>query len=245
MYSILLCAALGALVVLVSTLAVKLVWWWSVIMGLLIATAAFVLISRIVMKKVMFVLEQAAKDLQAQRFDKAIRGMKDALKFGPWQIYVSEQINSQIGMAYYVKRDFSNAFPHLEKAFFRNWVAMSMLAICYMKRQKRNLMEKTFEKAVQWNGKEPLLWNLYAYCLAEECNDKTKAKAVLERGLKKLPSDSHIKENLENLATGGKVKMRSFGDPWYQFHLESVGQLQKHQMAALGGKMKKRVTVRK
>lgn len=244
MYSILLCAALGALLVLVSTVVVKLVWWWALIVGLVVATATFVLVSRIIMKKVMAILELAAKDLQAQRFDKAIRGMKDALRYGPWQIYVSEQINSQIGMAYYVKRDFSNAFPHLEKAFFKNWVAMSMLAITYMKRQKRELMEKTFEKTVQWNGKESLLWNLYAYCLAEECDQKAKAKAVLERGLKKLPGDPHITENLENLAAGGKIKMRSFGDPWYQFHLESVGQLQKHQMAALGGKMKKRMAAR-
>ena len=244
MYSILLCAALGALLVLISTVAVKLVWWWALIVGLVVATATFVLISRIIMKKVMAILEQAAKDLQGQRFDKAIRGMKDALRYGRWQIYVSEQINSQIGMAYYVKRDFSNAFPYLEKSFFKNWVAMSMLAITYMKRQKRDLMEKTFEKAVQWNGKESLLWNLYAYCLAEECDQKTKAKAVLERGLKKLPGDPHITENLENLASGGKIKMRSFGDPWYQFHLESVGQLQKHQMAAMGGKMKKRMAAR-
>lgn len=244
MYSILLCAALGAVIVLVSTMVVKLVWWWSMIVGLVIATAAFVLTSRIIMKKVMAVLEQAAKDLQGQRFEKAIRSMKDALRYAPWQIYLGEQVNSQIGMAYYIKRDFSNAFPHLEKAFFKNWVAMGMLAICYLKRQKREKMEKTFEKTVQWNGKESLLWNLYAYCLAEECGDKAKALEVLNRGLKKLPGDAHITENIENLKSGGKMKMRSFGDPWYQFHLESVGQLQKHQMAAMGGRMKKRAVVR-
>ncbi|CAH2030207.1 hypothetical protein [Trichlorobacter ammonificans] len=244
MYSILLCAALGAVIALISVVAFKLVWWWALLIALVISTVAFVVASRIIMKKVMAALELAAKDLQGQRFEKAIRGMKDVLRFAPWQIYLSEQVNSQLGMAYYVKRDFSNAFPHLEKAFFKNWVAMSMLAICYLKRQKRDKMEKTFEKTVQWNGKESLLWNLYAYCLAEECGDRSKAKEVLERGLKKLPGDPHITDNLENLATGGKIKMRSFGDPWYQFHLESVGQLQKHQMAAMGGRMKKRMVVR-
>jgi tetratricopeptide (TPR) repeat protein len=193
----------------------------------------------------MAALELAGKDLQAQRFEKAIRGMKDALRYGPWQLYVSQQINSQIGMAYYIKRDFSNAFPHLEQAFFKNWIAMGMLAISYLKRQKRDKMEKTFEKAVQWNGKESLLWNLYAYCLAEECNDTAKARDVLQRGLKKLPADPHITENLEHLENGRKMKMRSFGDPWYQFHLETLGQLQKHQMAAMGGRMQKRMTVRR
>lgn len=244
MYTILLCAALGAVIVLFSAMVLKLAWWWSLIVGLIIATAAFVLTSRIIMKKVMAILESAAKDLQGQRFEKAIRSMKEALRYAPWQIYLGEQVNSQIGMAYYVKRDFSNAFPYLEKAFFKNWVAMGMLAICYLKRQKRDKMEKTFEKAVQWNGKESLLWNLYAYCLAEECGDKTKALEVLKRGLKKLPGDPHITENIQNLTSGGKMKMRSFGDHWYQFHLESLGQLQKHQMAAMGGRMKKRAVVR-
>lgn len=245
MYSILICAAFGVVVFLVLTLAVKLAWWGSLLIGLVVFTVSFFLLSRYVGNKIMAVLEQAGKDLQAQRFEKAIREMKEALKFGPWQLYVTDQINSQIGMAYYIRRDFSNAFPYLEKSFFKNWVAMGMLAISYMKRQKRQKMEQTFDKTVQWNGKESLLWNLYAYCLSEECGDKTKAIAVLEKGLKKLPGDPHLVENLEHLQAGRKMKMRSFGDPWYQFHLESLGQLQKHQMAAMGGRMQKRTAVRR
>lgn len=245
MYSILICAALGVVVLLVMLLAFNVPWWGSLLIGLVIFSVAFFFVSRYISSKLMVILEQAGKDLQAQRFEKAIREMKEALRFGPWQLYVTDQINSQIGMAYYVRRDFSNAFPHLEKSFFKNWVAMAMLAISYMKRQKRGKMEQTFEKTVQWNGKESLLWNLYAYCLAEECGEKTKAIAVLEKGLKKLPGDSHIVENLEHLRAGNKMKMRSFGDPWYQFHLESLGQLQKHQMAAMGGRMQKRSTVRR
>jgi Putative Zn-dependent protease, contains TPR repeats len=244
MYSILVCAAAGVAVFLVL-LAFKLAWWIALLIGVVIFTASFVVLSRIIIKKVMVALELAGKDLQGQRFEKAIRVMKDALRYGPWQLYVSQQINSQIGMAYYIKRDFSNAFPHLEQAFFKNWIAMGMLAICYLKRQKRDKMEKAFEKAVQWNGKESLLWNLYAYCLAEECNDTAKAIEVLNRGLKKLPGDPHITENLDHLTNNRKMKMRSFGDPWYQFHLESLGQLQKHQMAAMGGRMQKRMTVRR
>lgn len=245
MYSILISAAFGLLVLFVTLLVFKLAWWGAFLIGLVVFSASFFFISRYISKKLMAILEQAGRDLQAQRFEKAIREMKDAVKYGSWQLYVADQINSQIGMAYYVKRDFSNAFPYLEKAFFKNWIAMGMLAISYMKRQKRDKMEKTFEKAVQWNGKESLLWNLYAYCLAEECGEKNKAITVLEKGLKKLPGDTHLVENLENLQAGRKMKMRSFGDPWYQFHLESLGQLQKHQMAAMGGKMQKKMTVRR
>ncbi len=245
MYSILISAAVAVVSFLLLFLIAGLPWWASTIISTLLFTATFAIISRMVSKKLMAELEAAGKDIQAQRVEKAIRSMKDALKYAPWQLYVKEQINSQIGMVYYTRRDFSNAFPYLEKAFFKNWIAMGMLAISYMKRQKREKMEKTFDKAMQWNGKESLLWNLYAYCLSEECKDNNKAIKILEKGLKKLPGDPHITENLENLNTGKKMKMRSFGDAWYQFHLESLGQLQKHQMAAMGGKMQKRMAAKR
>lgn len=245
MYSILISSAAGAAVFLLMQMALRMPWWVALLAAMVVFLGIFALISRYVMKAVMAALEQASKDLQGQRFEKAVRVMKDALCYAPWQIYVKEQINSQIGMAYYIKRDFSNAFPYLEKSFFKNWVAMGMLGISYMKRQKRDKMEKTFEKAVQWNGKESIIWNLYAYCLSEEMGDRSKAISVLEKGLKKLPGDTHISENLENLRSGHKMKMRSFGDLWYQFHLETLGQLQKHQMAAMGGRMQKRMVVRR
>jgi tetratricopeptide (TPR) repeat protein len=242
MYTIIICLAAAVAVFLVLALAVKLAWWISLLVALVVAAVSFALISRIMMKKVMEVLEGAGRDLQAQRFEKGIRVMKEALPLGKWQVYVTEQINAQIGMAYYIKRDFSNAFPYLEKSFFKNWVAMGMLAICYMKRQKPEKMERTFEKALQWSSKESLLWNLYAFCLTE-LNKTDKAIDQLQRGLKKIPGDPFITENLEHLQNGRKMKMRSFGDPWYQFHLESLGQLQKHQMAAMGGR--RRMTVRR
>ncbi|KAB0671228.1 hypothetical protein F6V30_01160 [Oryzomonas sagensis] len=245
MYNILISAASGAVLSLLL-LAVKLPWWAALLVGLVIFTALFVVISRVIMKKVMASIETAGKDLQAQppRFEKAVRELKDALQYGKWQVYVEGQINSQIGMIYYMKRDFSNAFPYLEKSFFKNWAAMGMLAICYMKRQKKDKMIATFDKAVQWNGKESLLWGVYAYCL-NECGDVSKAKEVLGKGLKKLPGDATLADNLACLEQGKKMKMRNYGDMWFQFHLESLGALQKHQMAAMGGRMQRRMVARR
>jgi len=237
MYNFLIAAGIAVIGLLL--LLLKLTWWGALLIALVIFTGIYVILVRITMKKVMAAIETASKDLHAQRFEKAIRILKDALQYGKWQIYVEGQINSQIGSIYYIKRDFSNAFPYLEKSFFKNWASMAMLAICYMKRQKKDMMTKTFEKAVQWSSKEPLLWNIYAYCL-NDCGETTKAKEVLERGLKKLPSDTQIKENLEALTEGKKMKMRSYGDMWFQFHMESVAAVQKHQMAAMGGRMQRR-----
>jgi len=244
MYNLLISAGAALAVFLILLFGFKLVWWGSIMITMVVFTGVFVIFSRITMKKVMAIIDTAGKDLQGQRFEKAIRELKDGLQYGKWQIYVDGQLNSQIGMIYYMKRDFSNAFPYLEKSFFKNWAAMAMLAICYMKRQKKDKMIATFDKALTGSPKESLLWNLYAYCL-NESGETTKAKAVIEKGLKKLPGDGPLKENLENLNQGKKMKMRNFGDMWFQFHLESVAAIQKHQMSSMGGRMQRRAVVRK
>lgn len=242
MYNILIAAAVSLVVAAISVFAISMPWWGGLLLAFAVFAGLFVLLTKTTMNKVTAALEIAGKDLQAQRFEKAIRELKDALqKYGKWQMYVEGQINSQIGMIYYMKRDFSNAFPYLQKSFFKNGAAMGMLAISYMKRQKKDKMIETFDKAVQWNSKESLLWALYAYCL-NESGDTAKAKDVLEKGLKKNPGDDSLKENLENLQHGRKMKMRHYGDQWFQFHLESMAALQKHQMQAMGGAMKRRMT---
>ncbi len=246
MYNILISAAAAVAVLLILVFVLKLAWWVSLIIGLIVFALIFVLFSRITMKKVMLSIETAGKDLQAQppRFEKAIRELKEALQYSKWQLYVEGQVNSQIGMIYYMKRDFSNAFPYLEKSFFKNWAATAMLAVSYMKRQKRDKMISTFERAIQWNRKESLLWSLYAYCM-NEGGDSVKAKEILAKGLKKLPGDEKLKDNLECLEKGKKMNMRAYGDLWFQFHLESLGALQKHQMASMGGRMQRRMSAKR
>lgn len=246
MYNLLISAAASLAVLLIMILVLKLAWWGSLIVAFIIFGIVFVIFSKITMKKVMASIETAGRDLQAQppRFEKAIRELKDALQYSKWQLYVEGQIESQIGMIYYMKRDFSNAFPHLEKSFFKNWAATAMLAVSYMKRQKKDKMISTFEKAVQWNSKESLLWSLYAYCM-NESGESNQAKEILAKGLKKLPGDEKLKDNLECLEKGKKMNMRAYGDLWFQFHLESLGALQKHQMASMGGRMQRRMTVKR
>ncbi len=249
MYNIIISIAIAVVTFLVLTFAVKLTWWISLIIGLALCLGAFALLSRYFMKKVETIMTSAMKDLQTQRagskemqlalVDKAIREMQPALQYGKWQIYVTGQVHSAIGMLYYIKRDFSSAFPYLQKGFFKNWVTMGMLAITYMKRNKRDTMKDTFEKAVLGTPKESLLWALYAWCLADG-GDVDKAKEVLERGLKKIAGDENLTQNLALLKEGKRMKMTGYGEMWLQFHLENPATIQKQQMAAMGG-MRRRV----
>ena len=89
----------------------------------------FILIVRVVMKKVEALMMSAQQDVMANRAEKGIASLKEGLKYGQWQFYVKQQILSQIGSILYMKRDFNEALPYLEKGFVRNWVGMAMLGI--------------------------------------------------------------------------------------------------------------------
>jgi predicted Zn-dependent protease len=114
---------------------------------------------------------------------------------------------------------------------------MGMLAICYMKRNETDKMVQTFEKAVSLTRNEPLLWNLYAYCL-EKVGNRSAAIEVMQKGLKKTGNDENLEHNLDALANGRKMKMQVYGDMWLQFHLEKSGALVKKQTKAVQGRRK-------
>lgn len=210
--------------------------WVAVGVSLVVFTVVYVLLIRFVMKKISALMETAQRDLQAGRTEKAIKTLQSGFEYSKWQFYIKGQINAQIGMILYLKRDFAQAFEYLQKGFVRHWMAMGMLGICYMKRNKTGKMIETFDKAVTVSKKEPLLWNLYAYCL-EKVGEKEKAISVLEKGLKKI-SDERLQANLEALKEGRKMKMKGYGDLWYHFHLESQGAMIKQQTKAIQGRRK-------
>jgi len=236
MYNLLISTAAAVVTFLLVSLAAGFQYWWAgLLAALLVFMGSFLLISRFVTKKLQEIMEPAMKDIQAQRFEKGIRDLKSALRYAKWQIYVESQINSAIGMVYFVRRDFATAFPYLEKGFFKNWVTMGMLGVTYMKKNKHDKMRETFDKAVIASPKESLLWSLYGYCL-NEIGETVKACEVLAKGLAKLPGDESLKQNLELLREGKKMKMKGYGEMWLQFHLESLAAIQKQQMAAMGGR---------
>lgn len=211
--------------------------WYASIISLAIFAAVYFLLVRYVMKKLSRLMETAQRDLQAGRVEMAIKTLESGFKYGTWQFYIRPQLNAQIGSILYMKRDFSKAFDYLQKGFVRHWMAMGMLGICYMKRNKTGKMTETFEKAAAASKKEPLLWNLYAFCL-EKTGERDKAIDVLEKGLKKTGGDERLEANLQALREGKRMKMKGYGDLWYQFHLEKPGAIIKQQTRAVAGRRK-------
>ncbi len=210
---------------------------YSALIALLGFAGSFYLLSRRTSKALTVIMEGVQRDMQAGRADKAIKTLQVAFPLGKWQFFVTSQIEAQIGSILYLKRDFAQAFGHLQKGFSRHWVAMSMLAICYMKRNKPAQMKAAFEKAVAATKNESLPWALYAYCL-EKVGERNKAIEVLEKGIKKGAADDTLLANLGALQEGKKMKMKGYGDLWYQFHLEKQGAVIKQQTRAVQGRRK-------
>jgi len=210
--------------------------WLAVAVSAVVFIVVFMVLTKIVMKKVSTVMELAQRDMMANRGDKAIAELQKGLKYGPWQMYVKQQINSQIGTIYYLKRDFKEAVPYLEKGFVRNWVSTSMLAITYMKKNKLSKMIETFEKALSGSRKEPMVYAVYAFCL-DRVGQRNKAIELLKKGIKKT-GDERLQDNVDSLEAGKKMKMKSYGDMWYQFHLEKQGAIIKKQTKAMTGRRK-------
>lgn len=236
MYNILISLAIGLIsgvLVAISPLGP----WGGAVTFLIMTAISVFFATRIVMKKVAAIMDVVQKDLQANRPEKAIKVLESAMVYTPWQFYLKGQIRSHIGMIHFLRRDFATAFEFLKDGFIRNWPAMGMLAVTYMKKSKPSLMIDAFEKAVAANKKEPMLWNLYAYCL-EETGQHGKAIEVMEKGLKKAGANDILKANLALLREGKKMKMMEWGELWYQFHLEKTGNLVKEQTRAMQGRRK-------
>jgi len=179
------------------------------------------LLGRRINKAITQLMEGVSQDLKIGKMDRAIRTLEGGLKYGRYQFFIASQLKAQIGVIHYIQKDFNTAFPFLKKAFARHWIAQGMLAAIYMRRKDKAQMVKTFERALRYNPKEGLLWNLYAYCLLRT-GDRAKAIQVLIKGSKKHPSDEQIQKNLIHLQNNKKMKMKNYGELWLQFHLEKM-----------------------
>jgi len=206
--------------------------------GLIVFTIIYILMLKQVMNRINISMEAVQKDIMANRPEAAILKLENMQKkYANWQFFIKKQMNAQIGMVYYLRRDFSKAYEYLNQGFVRHWVAMAMLAIIQMKRNQPKNMIATFDKALTATRKEPLLWSLYAFCL-DKIGDRNKAVSIMEKGLKKVGKDDLMTANLAALKTGGKMKMQGYGDLWMQFQLEKQGDLIRKHTKAIQGRRK-------
>lgn len=194
---------------------------FSVLIGVIIGIVVFFILTKSIMKEVEVLNAKAQKAISQQKYDRAINIYKSGIKLKWKSPFIAGQMYGLIGMLYYIKKEHANAIPNLQKSSFSNWVAKGMLGIIYMQQKDFTNMEKVFKSMISYSKKEGLAWGLYAYCLYK-LQRKDDAIKILEEGNKKLKeNDDRIKTNLLEIKNGRRMKMKVFGDQWYQFMLEN------------------------
>lgn len=207
----------------------------SSVPAVLAAMTAYYFLARRSFRQVEAVFQASAQALQAMppKFELAISTLEKAFAFAPQQIGVRSQIDTQLGVIYFLKGDNNKALPHLKRSLgFGHWLGAAMLAVIYYKKKDHDEMRKTMDIVVKRAKKQALSWCLYAYLLMQ-LGDRDGAQRVLVEGVKKTGDDEKVKEALLAVQNDRKIKMRAFKEQWYQFQLERPPA--EYQRVAVGG----------
>jgi tetratricopeptide (TPR) repeat protein len=221
MYNILISTAVAA-AVFVLVLLIGFSPWAAIIPAVLAMMIANLLLARRVGKKVQELATSAQREIQAQRLDKGIKLLEEGFKYEKWQFLIGPELHSNIGILLYVKKDFAQARPHLEKAGPRGPAgarAKAMLGCLHYQSKDEKAMSAAFEQAVKAGKKEGIIWATYAWCL-DKLGKRDAALKVLARAVQANPSDEKLKSNMVALQNEKRLKMRAYSPEWYQFHLE-------------------------
>lgn len=221
------------------TLAPGLTILQSILPGVFVVGLVYYLLAKRSFKRLEALLIKAAKSLQTMppKFDLAISEMEKAYELAPIQIGVRSQIDSQIGVVYFLQQKFDKALPFLERSLaWGHWLGGAMLAVIYYKKKNQDEMRKTMDIVVKRSKKQALPWCLYGYLLAQS-GDRDRAQAVLVDGVKATQDDQKVKDALLAVQNNRKIKMKVFKEQWYQFHLERPPA--QHQQVIAGGRMSK------
>lgn len=198
----------------------------SILPGVVIFGVSFWYLGKRISKQVEAAMLGAQKQLQNNRIDQGIAVLNQVkVKYKYWQFFLSSMIDGQIGTIFYMQSKFNRAKPYLEKSFARHWIAKVMLGVLYFRKRDFKAMDEAFETAAKYNAKQGLLWSTWAFCYYK-AGKSGKAIHILLRGKKKLNgADKILEENLLALQNKKKMKMRGYGDQWYQFQLELSEQM--------------------
>lgn len=194
----------------------------AAILPFLAATGvSYFLLGRRAQRELTTGMAEVQKEIQRRQIDGAVRQLETLKRrFARWQFFAASSIDGQIGAILFMQGKPDAARPHLENAFVRMWEPQGMLAVIHAKKKDYEAVDKVLERAARYNGKQGLLWSLWAF-LHWKAGHQERAINILSRGQQALgDKDPHISSNLLSLQNDKKMKMKGYGEPWYQFQLE-------------------------
>ncbi|HWQ07456.1 MAG TPA: hypothetical protein VN436_00025, partial [Holophaga sp.] len=145
--------------------------------------------------------------------------IKEGYRWNRWQFLVKGSIDGQIGVIQYLRKKNDEAEPLLRTASPQHYIAKAMLAILQWKKGDKKLARASFDQAMKSGKKESLLYAVYAYFL-NEIHERDAAINILNKGLKVCEGDERLLSNRNLLQNNKAMKMKVYGEQWYQFMLE-------------------------
>jgi len=200
-------------------LLLKVTLWIGIPLGLAGGVALFIWRSRQVQNQLEAIFNRAGELMKKQQFDPAIEVMKEGYALAPWQFMVKGSIDGQIGVVQYVRKKNDEAEPLLRTASYQHYIAKAMLGILLWKRGEKKQARETFNLALKAGKKESLLYAVYAFVLTE-MKDRDKAIEVINKGLTICQGDERLATQRTCLQNNKPMKMKVYGEQWYQFMLE-------------------------
>jgi tetratricopeptide (TPR) repeat protein len=196
----------------------------AVVLAPIATIVVFILLSRRIRNRLDPAMKEVEAHIKAQRFDRAIASLEAIRPLGKWQPLLTRSVDAQVGILRYTyQRDFEGAVPFLQRAPRGLWQPWAMLAANHYRKKQYDDMVQVFERATRRNKKEPLLWSAYAWCEWKR-GRIDEAIGILARAQQRLPKEERIKNQLQGLQNGKKMKMHSWGPEWMALHLDgSVG----------------------
>lgn len=202
----------------------------AILPGLIAFFAAYVVFTSRAMKQVNALSAQAQKEMQAQKFDRAVETFKRGFALEKRQFLVGPLMHTNLGTLLYAKGDFQAAKPHLEAS--ERWgfltrallgqnyaILRAMLGCFYYRSRETEKMRAAFESAVKQGKKDGLIWSLYAYSFFK-LGDREEATRILGRAAQTNPNDEKIKANLLALQNNKRMRMKAYTPQFYQFHID-------------------------
>jgi len=208
-----------AIAVALAFFILKIPLWVGIPVGLVAGVAMFIWRGRVIQQKLEAIFNRAGELMKKQQFDPAIEVMKEGYALAPYQFMVKGSIDGQIGVVQYVRKKNEEAEPLLKAASYQHYIAKAMLAILQWKRGEKKQARETFQLAIKAGRKESLLYAVYAYVLTE-MKERDRAIDILNQGIKVCEGDERLVTNRNALQNNKPMKMKVYGEQWYQFMLE-------------------------
>ncbi|MCO5165182.1 MAG: hypothetical protein M9894_02285 [Planctomycetes bacterium] len=189
-------------------------------LGLIAFVVPVFVLSRKIAEKVRPFFEAAQRQAQTGNVAQAIQSLDGALAWRRWQLFLEQQVNTEVGLLLYAQGDEKKAIERLRRGYPK--VSTGHLVLGAMLYRGGSLEEAraALEHGIRYNKKSPILYNVLAWLLAKE-GQRQAAMDVLARALKADPADEPTADNLGRLQNDKRMNMKPFGDLWFMLKFET------------------------